>query len=101
MLWLVYFRSNMSRLACLLAVAGAASAQLTLDGVRCGQLTCQLEEYCSPETNRCAPCNVVCNKTHHNYDSGLCMKECQGLSIALFSTIPHHINELDFRENNA
>ncbi|XP_072931113.1 protein grindelwald [Epargyreus clarus] len=67
----------MSRLACLLALAGAASAQLTLDGIKCGQLTCQLEEYCSPETNRCAPCSIVCNKTDHNYDSGLCIKECQ------------------------
>ncbi|KAF9417682.1 hypothetical protein HW555_005263 [Spodoptera exigua] len=69
----------MSRLACLLAVAGAASAQLTLDGIRCGQLVCQLEEYCSPDTNRCAPCSVACNKTSHNYDAGLCIKECQGV----------------------
>ncbi|CAK1588247.1 unnamed protein product [Parnassius mnemosyne] len=73
----------MSRFACLLAVAGAASAQLTLDGIRCGQLTCQIDEYCSSETNRCAPCAVVCNKTHHNYDSGLCVKECQGYLLDL------------------
>ncbi|KOB69521.1 Period protein, partial [Operophtera brumata] len=45
--------------------------QLTLDGIRCGQLTCPLEEYCSSETNRCAPCSIVCNKTHHNYDDYL------------------------------
>ncbi|XP_028177229.1 protein grindelwald [Ostrinia furnacalis] len=73
----------MSHIACLLAVAGAASAQLTLDGVRCGQLTCQLDEYCSPDTNRCAPCTVVCNKTHHNADTGLCIKECQGYLLDL------------------
>ncbi|XP_038216696.1 protein grindelwald [Zerene cesonia] len=73
----------MSRLACMLVVAGAASAQLTLDGIRCGQLTCQLDEYCSPETNRCAPCDVVCNKTHHNFDNGLCIKECQGYLLDL------------------
>ncbi|KAI8430732.1 hypothetical protein MSG28_000916 [Choristoneura fumiferana] len=68
---------------CLLAVAGAASAQLVLDGVRCGQLLCQLDEYCSPETNRCAPCSIICNKTHHNYDSGMCIKECQGYLLDL------------------
>ncbi|XP_023944426.1 protein grindelwald [Bicyclus anynana] len=73
----------MSRFACFLALAGAASAQLTLDGIRCGQLTCQLEEYCSPETNRCAPCSIVCNTTHHNHDSGLCVKECQGYLLDL------------------
>ncbi|XP_075991031.1 grindelwald [Anticarsia gemmatalis] len=73
----------MSRLACLLAVAGAASAQLSLDGIRCGQLVCQLEEYCSEETNRCAPCSVVCNKTSHNYDAGACVKECQGYLLDL------------------
>ncbi|KAG6442865.1 protein grindelwald [Manduca sexta] len=72
----------MSRLAYLLAVA-SASAQLTLDGIRCGQLTCQLDEYCSSETNRCAPCTTVCNKTHHNYDAGLCVKECQGYLLDL------------------
>ncbi|CAH1647724.1 unnamed protein product [Spodoptera littoralis] len=70
-------------IACLLAVAGAASAQLTLDGIRCGQLVCQLEEYCSPDTNRCAPCSVACNKTSHNYDAGLCIKECQGYLLDL------------------
>lgn len=73
----------MSRFACLLAVAGITSAQLTLDGIKCGQLTCQLDEYCSPETNHCAPCSVVCNKTHHNYDPGLCIKECQGYLLDL------------------
>ncbi|CAH0745989.1 unnamed protein product [Diatraea saccharalis] len=73
----------MSRLVCLLAVVSVAVAELTFDGVRCGQLTCQLDEYCSPETNRCAACNVVCNRTHHNYDSGLCIKECQGYLLDL------------------
>ncbi|XP_013162050.1 PREDICTED: uncharacterized protein LOC106113724 [Papilio xuthus] len=73
----------MSRFTILLAVAGAASSQLTMDGVKCGQLTCLYEEYCSPETNRCAPCSAVCNKTHHNYDSGLCVKECQGYLLDL------------------
>lgn len=73
----------MSRLACLLALAGVVSTQLTLDGPKCGQFTCQLEEYCSSEINRCAPCSVVCNKTDHNYDSGLCVKECQGYLLDL------------------
>ncbi|XP_004929932.1 protein grindelwald [Bombyx mori] len=73
----------MSGFVCVLILAGVASAQITLDGIRCGQLICQLDEYCSPETNRCAPCNVVCNKTHHNYDSGLCVKECQGYLLDL------------------
>ncbi|CAH0401929.1 unnamed protein product [Chilo suppressalis] len=67
----------MWRLACLLAFAGAVAAQLTLH-VKCGQLTCQLDEYCSPETNRCASCSSVCNQSDHNYDSGLCLKQCQG-----------------------
>lgn len=73
----------MSRLACLLALAVAASAQITLDGVKCGQFTCQLDEFCSPETSRCAPCESVCNKTHHNYDVGLCVKDCQGYLLDL------------------
>lgn len=73
----------MFRYACLLAIVSAAAAQLTLDGIKCGQLTCQLDEYCSPETNRCAPCSVACNKSHHNYDSGLCIKECQGYLLDL------------------
>ncbi|KAM3968791.1 grindelwald isoform 2-T2 [Aphomia sociella] len=73
----------MAKIAGLLTVAGIASAQLTLDGVRCGQLSCNFDEYCSPDTNRCAPCNIVCNKTHHNYDSGLCVKECQGYLLDL------------------
>lgn len=73
----------MSQLACLLAVAGAASAQISLDGIRCGQFLCQLEEYCSEETNRCAPCNVICNKTSHNFDAGACLKECQGYLLDL------------------
>ncbi|XP_046977260.1 protein grindelwald [Vanessa cardui] len=73
----------MSRILCLSAILGIASAQLTLDGIRCGQLTCQLDEYCSPETNRCAPCSVACNKSDHNYDAGLCIKECQGYLLDL------------------
>ncbi|CAH2103780.1 unnamed protein product [Euphydryas editha] len=73
----------MFRYACILAIVGATAAQLTLDGIKCGQLTCQLDEYCSPETNRCAPCSVACNKSHHNYDSGLCIKECQGYLLDL------------------
>ncbi|KAJ2954442.1 hypothetical protein O0L34_g2712 [Tuta absoluta] len=68
----------MSQVACVLAMVGAAAAQFALDGVRCGQLTCKLEEYCSQDTQRCAPCSVVCNHTSHNYDSGLCNKECLG-----------------------
>ncbi|XP_063546812.1 protein grindelwald [Cydia strobilella] len=72
----------MSRLVLALVVAGA-SAQLTLDGVRCGQLLCQQDQYCSPETNRCAPCSLICNTTHHNYDAGLCVKECQGYLLDL------------------
>lgn len=64
--------------ACMLAVAGVAYGQLTLTGVRCGQLTCAVGEYCSRETDRCAPCSDICNNTHHNYDAGLCIKECQG-----------------------
>lgn len=73
----------MSQLACLLAVVGAASAQLNINGIRCGQLVCQFDEYCSPETNRCAPCDIVCNKTHYNNDPGLCVKECQGYLLDL------------------
>ncbi|CAG9558553.1 unnamed protein product [Danaus chrysippus] len=75
--------TKMFRLACFLASMSLASSQLTIDGIRCGQLTCTLEEYCSPETNRCAPCSIVCNNTHHNYDSGLCIKECQGYLLDL------------------
>lgn len=72
---------KMSRFACLLVVAGATTvtAQFSFDKMRCGQLTCQFNEYCSTETNRCAPCSMVCNKTHHNYDFGVCAKDCQGL----------------------
>lgn len=73
----------MSQIVQLLALAGVASAQLTLDGVKCGQLKCAFDEYCSSETNRCAACNIACNKTHHNYDSGLCVKECQGYLLDL------------------
>lgn len=73
----------MSRLAYLLAVAGAATAQFSFDGIKCGQLVCQLEEYCSEDTNRCAPCNIICNKTSHNYDAGACVKECQGYLLDL------------------
>ncbi|XP_049885959.1 protein grindelwald [Pectinophora gossypiella] len=73
----------MWRIACVLAVVGAAFAELAFNGVRCGQLTCQLEEYCNSDTNRCAPCSGVCNKTHHNYDSGLCDKECLGYLLDL------------------
>lgn len=62
----------------LLALTSSAYGQLSLNGVKCGQLTCALGEYCSPETDRCAPCSDVCNKTHHNYDVGLCVKQCQG-----------------------
>ncbi|CAH2035265.1 unnamed protein product, partial [Iphiclides podalirius] len=68
----------MLRVACFLAVAGTVSAQLSFDKMKCGQLTCQFNEYCSPETNRCAPCSTVCNKTHHNYDFAVCAKDCQG-----------------------
>ncbi|XP_050684247.1 protein grindelwald [Leptidea sinapis] len=73
----------MARLACFLTLVGLSAGQLTLDGIKCGQLTCQVEEYCSPETFRCAPCSIVCNKTHHNFDSGLCIKECQGYLLDL------------------
>ncbi|KAG7313426.1 hypothetical protein JYU34_000551 [Plutella xylostella] len=63
---------------CLLALAASASAQLTLTGVKCGQLKCAADDYCSPDTDRCAPCSDVCMKTGHNFDEGLCVKECQG-----------------------
>lgn len=68
----------MWRVACLLGLASSVYSQLTLTGVKCGQLTCALGEYCSPETSRCASCADVCNSSHHNYDSGFCVKECQG-----------------------
>lgn len=88
----------MSRLACLLALAGAASAQLTLDGIKCGQLTCKIEEYCSTETNRCAPCDTVCNKTDHNYDSGLCIKECQS-EYCIFKPVITKVVQVDPQES--
>ncbi|XP_013184821.1 protein grindelwald [Amyelois transitella] len=75
----------MCRLAPLLAVAGLASASASaqLPDVKCGQLRCKANEYCSPDTNRCAPCDVICNRTHHNYDSGLCVQECQNYLLDL------------------
>ncbi|XP_053623946.1 protein grindelwald [Plodia interpunctella] len=73
----------MCRLLPFLAMATMASAQLTLDGVKCGQLQCQFNEYCSRDTNRCAPCDVVCNKSHHNYDAGLCVQDCQNYLMDL------------------
>lgn len=88
----------MARLACLLAMASAASAQLNIGSIRCGQLTCQLEEYCSPETNRCAPCSVVCNTTHHNHDSGLCVKECQGTPYHLYIHLSYHLKDFFTKE---
>lgn len=88
----------MARLACLLAMASAASAQLNIGSIRCGQLTCQLEEYCSPETNRCAPCSVVCNTTHHNHDSGLCVKECQGTPYLLYIHLSYHLKDFFTKE---
>ncbi|XP_068633935.1 protein grindelwald [Battus philenor] len=73
----------MVRIGCFVVLVGLASAELSLYTTSCGQLTCQFDEYCSPETNRCASCAVVCNNTHHNYDSTLCIKDCQGFLLDL------------------
>ncbi|XP_077301922.1 grindelwald isoform X2 [Arctopsyche grandis] len=50
---------------------------LSLRGARCGQLTCSLQEYCSPVETRCAPCANICDSENHNYDMTLCVNDCQ------------------------
>lgn len=48
------------------------------DGIKCGQLTCKKNEYCSEIENQCASCSTICDQKLHNYDAALCMESCQG-----------------------
>jgi hypothetical protein len=51
---------------------------LSLEGPRCGQLTCDLHQYCSQLASRCESCASICDETSHNYEQSLCTKSCQG-----------------------
>ncbi|CAG9839131.1 unnamed protein product [Diabrotica balteata] len=58
--------------------ASAANSQgLTVTGVKCGERTCKLLEYCSDFDGICEPCVDICNSSHHNFNQNLCEKKCQ------------------------
>ncbi|XP_020288751.1 protein grindelwald isoform X2 [Pseudomyrmex gracilis] len=46
-------------------------------GVKCGELRCNITEYCSPFDQHCRPCAVVCDVNSHNYQPEECAKDCQ------------------------
>lgn len=61
----------------MLCTLQSVRCSLTVDGVKCGQKTCNQWEYCSAFDGTCQKCEGICDTTHHNYDKDLCEKECQ------------------------
>ncbi|KAJ8975847.1 hypothetical protein NQ317_007452 [Molorchus minor] len=59
------------------ALLSSVLCELTIEGVKCGQRTCKLTEYCSEFDRTCQSCSGICNATVHNYDKILCEKDCQ------------------------
>lgn len=64
--------------ACLLDNSSVSFANLTVDGVACGDSICGEDEYCSPVDRRCYPCKGICDRKHHNFDQRECENSCQG-----------------------
>ncbi|KAL1497086.1 hypothetical protein ABEB36_008103 [Hypothenemus hampei] len=50
---------------------------LSVNGTKCGQKRCQLNEYCSEFDTTCQPCSVVCDLFSKNKEEVLCERQCQ------------------------
>ncbi|XP_066253901.1 uncharacterized protein [Euwallacea similis] len=51
---------------------------ITVDGSKCGQRVCKLNQYCSDLDRTCQECANVCNKSLiHNYEESICESQCQ------------------------
>lgn len=55
-------------------------ANLKLQGVQCGQITCAKKEFCNKSDNRCLPCENICQEDNHNFELIECETQCQGKS---------------------
>ncbi|XP_018315157.1 protein grindelwald isoform X1 [Mycetomoellerius zeteki] len=58
-------------------LANVLLADLDPRGTRCGEILCDISQYCSPFDLHCKPCADACNVTSHNYQPDECKKDCQ------------------------
>jgi hypothetical protein len=58
-------------------IVGVVEASLDPSGTKCGQKRCTTMEYCSPFDSQCRPCSIACDLEGHNYQSEICVKDCQ------------------------
>ncbi|KYN44686.1 hypothetical protein ALC56_00681 [Trachymyrmex septentrionalis] len=58
-------------------LANVLLADLDPRGTRCGDIFCNISQYCSPFDLHCKPCADACNATSHNYQPDECKKDCQ------------------------
>ncbi|XP_066587923.1 protein grindelwald [Prorops nasuta] len=60
-----------------LSVLRRIDATLNPDGTKCGQKMCSTIEYCSPFDSQCKPCADICERSNHNFQPEICVKDCQ------------------------
>ncbi|KAF7271777.1 uncharacterized protein LOC143193546 [Rhynchophorus ferrugineus] len=68
---------NVALVSIVISSVDGASAGITLEGVKCGQKSCRLSEYCSNFDKTCQPCSSACDTSSHNYEKILCESQCQ------------------------